>query len=273
MKKLTSLKLVLFCIAAGAVSSFNVAAWGGLGHQTVVAIAQRNLTPAARENIAKYMDYDLKQDATWMDKHREDEDLRYCSKWHTFHVFPDTHLYNPIPRAGYGDSISGIEYAWYNLSHYEALSPEEVVLNLRFILHFVGDMHCPVHVSYTGKKSPVVTEYKGEKIKSFHAVYDSMPSRLFEGLKPEGIAVLLDTMSEEEKAEIASGTPKDWAKECGDRCAIIYEINPRNGKNPIEMDPDTDAKSRDLVENQLRAAGYRMARILNECFGKDNSLF
>lgn len=266
MKGLSTLKLFLLCILAGTTFSFSVAAWSGIGHQTVVAIAQRNLTPAARENIAKYMDYDLKQDASWMDKHREDQDLRYCSKWHSFHVYPNTHLYNPTVRVGRGDAIYGIEYAWYNLSHYRDLTAEEVVLNLRFILHFVGDMHCPVHVVYTGFKAPVVTEYKGKTVKNFHSLYDSMPTRLFRGKTPDEIAAILDTLSDAEKAAVAAGTPKDWARECGDRCAVIYEINPPDGKNPIVMDPDTDQKSRALVERQLRAAGYRMARILNETF-------
>ena len=246
-----------------------MAAWTGLGHQAIVAIAQRNLTPAAKENIAKYMDYDLKLDASWMDKHREDEELRYCSKWHSFSVYPDSHLYNPIVRVGRGDAIYGIEYAWYNLSHYGALTPEEVVLNLRFILHFVGDMHCPVHVVYTGFKAPVVTEYRGKPTKGFHRIYDAMPSRLFKGMTPDEIAALLDTFSKEEKAAVAAGTPKEWAKDCADRCAVIYEINRPDGKNPIVMDPDTDEKSRPLVVRQLQAAGYRMARILNETFDPD----
>lgn len=266
MNKLSFLKAFLLCVMTWTVCSMNVAAWNGLAHRAIVGLAQRHLTPTAAANIAKYMDYDLKEDATWMDKHRQDKELRYAAKWHSFYVYPDTHLYNPIVRIGKGDAISGIEYAWYNLSHYEALKPEEVVLNLRFILHFVGDMHCPVHCGYVGLKYPVVKEYRGKESKGFHHIYDTVPSRLFPGKTPDQLAEILDTLTEGEQQAIASGTPKDWAKECGDRCALIYEINPRDGENPIQMDPDTDEKSRDLVEYQLRASGYRMARILNECF-------
>ena len=272
MKKLSFLKLFAACVAAWMVFPMNLAAWNGRGHQAIVALAQRNLTPTAAANIAKYMDYDLQQDATWMDKHRQDKELRYASKWHSFHVYPDSHLYNPTTRVGHGDAIYAIEYAWYNLSHYELLTPEEVVLNLRFVLHFVGDMHCPVHCVYTGLKNPVVKEYHGKESKGFHSVYDTMPSRLFAGKTPDQIAELLDTLTEEEKQAIASGTPKEWAKECGDRCEVIYQINPRDGENPIQMDPDTDEKSRALVEYQLRAAGYRLARLLNECFDPNFSL-
>ena len=272
MKKSLFPKLFLLCVVTWTVSTMNVAAWNGRGHRAIVVLAQRNLTPTAAANIAKYMDYDLQQDATWMDKHRQDKELRYAAKWHSFYVYPDTHLYNPVVRIGKGDSISGIEYAWYNLSHYELLTPEEVVLNLRFVLHFVGDMHCPVHCVYTGLKNPVVKEYHGKESKGFHSVYDTMPSRLFAGKTPDQIAELLDTLTEEEKQAIASGTPKEWAKECGDRCEVIYQINPRDGENPIQMDPDTDEKSRALVEYQLRAAGYRLARLLNECFDPNFSL-
>ena len=269
MKKLSFLKLFVACVVAGTVFSLNLAAWNGRGHQAIVALAQRHLTPTAAANIAKYMDYDLKQDASWMDHHRQDKEYHYASKWHSFHVYPETHLYNPTTRVGHGDAIYAIEYAWYNLSHYEQLTPEEVVLNLRFVLHCVGDMHCPVHCVYTGLKVPVVKEYHGKETKGFHTIYDSMPSRLFAGKQPDQIAEILDTLTDEEMQAIASGTPKDWAKECGDRCEVIYQINPRNGDTPIQMDPDTDEKSRALVEYQLRAAGYRMARLLNECFDPD----
>ena len=53
--------------------------WGGVGHRVIVEIAQRNLTEKAKANIAKYMDYDLKKEAVWMDIHRHDEPIAYTT--------------------------------------------------------------------------------------------------------------------------------------------------------------------------------------------------
>ena len=53
--------------------------WGTIGHKVVIAIAQRHLTEKTKANIAKYIDYDLKKDAVWMDKHRNDEPIAYTT--------------------------------------------------------------------------------------------------------------------------------------------------------------------------------------------------
>ena len=57
------------------LSSDSLSAWGILGHEVIVAVAQRHLTPTARKNIGKYIAYDLKEDASWMDYHRNDKPI------------------------------------------------------------------------------------------------------------------------------------------------------------------------------------------------------
>ena len=41
------------------VSVGRVSAWGRLGHEIVIAIAERHLTTDTKENISKYFPYDL----------------------------------------------------------------------------------------------------------------------------------------------------------------------------------------------------------------------
>ena len=73
-------KVVTF--VAAAVLCFQAFGWGGVGHRVIVEIAQRNLTEKAKENISKYMDYDLKKEAVWMDVHRHDKPIAYTTSWH-----------------------------------------------------------------------------------------------------------------------------------------------------------------------------------------------
>ena len=58
------------------VFTFNAFAWNRLGHAVAVAVAQRHLTDEAKKNIARYIDYDLKEDASWMDMHRKDVQIQ-----------------------------------------------------------------------------------------------------------------------------------------------------------------------------------------------------
>lgn len=258
------MKKVLITLLLAASVCVNLQAWGSLGHKTVIAVAQRHLTEKTKANIAKYFDYDLKKDAVWMDQHRHDKPIEYTTSWHVYNV-DENHRYDPNPRLYKGDCIHAIQVADYNLRHYQDLTDSAVVMNVRMIIHFVGDMHCPVHSYFPGPRNFWPCRYRGEEIKTFHYFYDSMPNRLWPDTTPDKLAEELDNCSKGKIRKIAQGTPIDWAKACGDRNCVIYDINP-----PLteDLDPDTVEKSREVVSLQLRDAGYRLARLLNEYFGK-----
>ena len=65
-------RIVLLAVLAFAIMT-DLAAWGSLGHEVVIAVAQRYLTEQTKKNIAEFIPYDLKEDAVWMDIHRDDD--------------------------------------------------------------------------------------------------------------------------------------------------------------------------------------------------------
>ncbi len=258
------MKRILATILLATVLCLNVSAWGRLGHQTVVAIAQRHLTEKTKAGIARYFDYDLKKDAVWMDKHRHDTPIEYTTAWHVYNV-NDKHEYDPNPRLKKGDCIFGMYVADYNLRHYQELTDSAVVMNVRMIIHFVGDLHCPVHSYFPGPRNFWPCSLNGEQISTFHSLYDGMPDRLWPELSADELASLLDDCGRCKMRKIAKGSFIDWVKLIADRNAGIYDFNAPLTK---ELDPDTVEKSREIVALQLRDAGYRLARLLNEYFGK-----
>ncbi|MCQ2141703.1 MAG: S1/P1 nuclease [Bacteroidales bacterium] len=254
-------KYLLMLLALVMVAQQNVAAWGKYGHQIVIAVAQRHISETTKANIAKYFDYDLKDDAVWMDTHRNDPEIAYTTAWHVYNV-NEKHEYDPNPRLSKEDAIYAMYLADYNLSHYQELTDSAVVMNVRVLIHFAGDMHCPVHSYIPGPRNfweCTLGDYKG----TFHSVYDKIPGWLYTG-KPDDVAAQLDNASKREIRRIQKGTVIDWAKQCADRNAGIYEINPFLTE---VLDPDTVEKSRDIVSLQLRDAGYRLAYLLNKYFG------
>ena len=256
-------KLIISALMA-VVLCFNLQAWGSLGHRTVIAVAQRHLTEKTKANIAKYMDYDLKKDAVWMDKHRKDEPIAYTTAWHVYNV-DENHNYDPNPRQDKGDAIYALTLADYNLSHYKELSDSAVVMNIRMVIHFAGDMHCPVHSYFPGPRNFWPFRFNGEDYTSFHAFYDGMPERLWPDADPDELAAKLDNCNACQRKKITRGNFYDWARACGDRNVHIYDINAPLTK---ELDPDTVEKSREIISLQLRDAGYRLAFLLNKYFGK-----
>ncbi len=257
-------KIFLLTIAALLLIGQSAFAWGRLGHEVVIKVAERHLTEKAKANIAKYMNYDLKEEAVWMDIHRNDKPIAYTTSWHVYNV-DKNHNYDPNPRLYKGDVLLAIRTAEYNLAQYENLNDSTVVMNLRMILHFVGDMHCPTHSYIPGPRCFWDCTLNGES-NTFHGFYDSMPNLLY-GKKadPAEIAASIDNLRKREIKKIQKGSLYDWARDCGDNNAVIYEWNPFNTE---VLRDDTVELSRELVNVQMRNAGYRLAYLLNKCFDR-----
>lgn len=255
-----------FAIFVALVFAGNAFAWSTVGHKIVIAIAQRHLTEKAKENIAKYIDYDLKQDAVWMDKHRNDKEIAYTTHYHTFTTDKSLH-YDPNYRLGKCDVVYALALTDYNLSNgkYQNLTDSAVVFNIRMIIHFMGDLHCPVHTHLEGVTTTWKCRLKGEEWEKIHGIYDKMPAWLYDhnNLSYEQIAEQIDTLSKKEIKAATKGNLLDWAHDAATESVKIYDINPMF---QYELDDDTVEKSREIIVTQLRNAGYRLAAKLNEYF-------
>lgn len=260
------MKRVIMLVALAAIAT-DALAWGRIGHEVIIKVAERHLTEKTKANIARYMPYDLKTDAVWMDAHRNDVPIAYMSPWHTYRV-DENNVYNPNPRLVKGDVVKGIAVADYNLRRYRDLTDSAVLMNLRMILHFVGDLHCPTHAYYPKISSSAwKCSLAGTKpdVNLFHGMYDdNIPNALYRGRESsEEVAARIDNLKKGAIRKIASGTVVDWAGECAERDLVIYEWNPVGTK---VLNPDTAEMSRNFIESQFRNAGYRLARLLNEYF-------
>ena len=132
------------------VTIFSAQAWNKLGHRTVVEIAKRHLTENTKKNIAKYMPYDITKDALWMDSNRgKKSPYRFTNSWHSYYYDSKLRHDPNVPhKIQNGDTMRGLDLATYNLENYKELTDSAVVFNIRALLHFVGDMHCPSHCKY-----------------------------------------------------------------------------------------------------------------------------
>ena len=255
--------LLTLCALALCTTAF---AWGRLGHEIVIAVAQRHLTERAKANIAKYIDYDLKKDAVWMDEHRRDEPIAYTTHYHVFAC--DKNLrYDPNYRlAEGGDVVYALALSEYNLAdnNYQRLTDSAVVMNIRMLIHFMGDMHCPVHTHVDGVKTIWKCKLNSKEWERFHPIYDKIPMMLYgKRANPDAIAEKIDVLKKSEIKRVVKGDITNWANDAADSSVKVYDINPYGA---YDLDPQTIEKSKPIVEHQLRNAGYRLAATLNEYF-------
>ena len=146
------------------------------------------------------------------------------------------------------------------LRDYRNLDDSTVVVNLRYVIHLVGDMHCPSHVNYQQSRMRVL--FYGVDTQ-YHALFDG---GILDRKHRWGYMEYkhqLDRYSRREREALAAGTPDDWFAESRRECAVIYDWAAPGDKLGLSF----CNKAIGLLDHQLIKASYRLAKVLNELFG------
>jgi hypothetical protein len=310
----TSLLASLAVLFAISVTAPAAQAWGCKGHQTVALIAEKHLTPEAKQMLlallnANPVDPKLKRycggavgdplaDAsTWPDDIRGE---RKNGPWH----------YIDIPRGAPRGPIEGFCASEGCVTR--AIAEQVAILKdknadgakradaARYVIHFVGDLHQPLHATTNDDEGGncVPAKYFRRKAHetghgfspNLHGLWDTaIPERDMEGADPAEYA---DTLVENFSADI-EGWQKagihvdDWAWESHEQAeATVYGwLSPKIAIEPnvpvhscsddnnigqrllqqhITAGEAYQDKAGPVVERRIAQAGVRLAMILNE---------
>ena len=206
MKKLICLLLML-CAGTAAF------AWGGREHRLIAYIAEAHLTPRTRQVLDRYLDQSIVEYSTWMDRYRTAPGYEITTYWHMVTIDKDGSVPpEPLRPNGDGDAVRQLTRAIERLRNYRELSDSTVNVNLKYVIHLVGEMHCPGHIYFAdlpgGMDAPrhydfFLLKYKGKEV-TYHWVWDGSVSRqypdwteedfrrLCREAKQRGIRVILD---------------------------------------------------------------------------------
>lgn len=282
------MKKTLVAIAAF-FCTISASAWNDMGHATVAAIAEKHLSRSASRAVKEYLgDKSMVLSAS---------DADYCRAIWTLdlgfvpsnpeasqpawiieldrtlpkniavyaHMFTVDQDFNPYPDSNLNGKY--IQNAVWEIAiladklkkNAKNMDPVERQRDLLLLIHLVGDIHCPSHITYkpfTGQPGTItVAGRKG----TFHHYWDASPewgSWSFSDLAGE-----LDNASVKEMKEISAGSPYDWGKDSAKSC---YEVN--QVKTGDSFHKSKVVEFRALSFSQLRKAGYRLAAILNDIF-------
>lgn len=239
-------------------------AWGGDGHRIVGEIAYRHLTPSAKNGVDDFLDGgSLAQACTWADRIRHDPAYRWARPLHYVNIDPDATAFDMnrdcAPR---GCVVSAIQKYGDILSDSAALRTARIEA-LKFLAHFVGDIHQPLHVGRArdrGGNDIRVSFF--HNMTNLHRLWDSgMIRRAHKNWRET--AILLD--HEITPLQIIDWTCTDvtiWANESHRLCyAYAYDI-PKSG----ELAEDYFDRCMPVVDRQLAKAGIRLAHMLNKVF-------
>ena len=97
------------------------------------------------------------------------------------------------------------------------LSDSTVNVNLKYVIHLVGEMHCPGHIYFAdlpgGMDAPrhydfFLLKYKGKEV-TYHWVWDGSVSRQYPDWTEEDFRRELDKWPAEKQRAVGEGTPAD----------------------------------------------------------------
>ena len=274
MKKLISIAM------ACAVASSSMIAWGGQGHRLVGLIAADRLTPIAKENVQWLLDgQSLADVASWADDVRNDQ--QQTGFWHYLNIPPDAAGYDrdrdcprqpAVAQGSRGDRwrdcvVDRITF-WEERLKDTTLDRIDRGTAVKFLVHFIGDLHQPFHALGVGRGgNDVQVRVFGEANCSndvakpspcnLHSVWDG---RLIANRKLEDRAYLeqLQKLIVDKKlGSLPAGTPEQWAVQSF-RLGKEALVSP--GTN---IDEGYYRRHIGVIDERLALAGVRLAAVLN----------
>lgn len=247
--------------------------WGETGHRVVADVAERRLDDQARKEIRALIgEESLASIADWADRVRGDRPE--TAPWHFVDIPLKASRYDPKRDCAFpkeGDCVIGAVERFRRTLSDRGRPAEARAEALKFLVHFVADLHQPLHTADRGDRggNDLPVTFFGEKRRPFsedrwnlHAVWDS---GLIDqtGLSEKAyVAHLEERLKKRSIVDLQKGTVVDWALEAH-RAAVdaAYRL-PKNRK----LSRNYFEKSLPVMDELLAEAGVRLARLLNEAF-------
>jgi hypothetical protein len=271
-------------------------AWGDEGHEVVALVAQSFLDQDVRKKVTALLAadpdtltaHDIATEATWADKYRDanvNGSREKTREWHFVDIeiaSPDLTQacfnFPPIPTGTPASNGPAADCVVDKINEFagELANPntdlEEQVVALKFILHFVGDLHQPLHSSDDHDRggNDKRVSAAGMRANNLHHYWDTeFVNQL--GADDKSIASdLIGHISPQQEQQWASGKPSDWANESFQiaKADAYGQLPTPSGRNSYRLDDDYVTMATQDVSLQLSKAGVRLAFVLNQALKK-----
>ena len=256
-------QICLFCFFIGTtILAYGNEDWGKTGHRVTGEIAEQYLSKKAKSKIKKLLDgQGLAIVSTFGDDIKSDSRYKKYSPWHYVNFSFDKRYGEEVPSE-YGDLIQGISYCIGVLKQKDT-SKEDAAFFLKLLVHFMGDLHQPLHVGRSEDKGGNDIQVRWFKEGSnLHRVWDSNMIDHY-GMSYTELAANASVLSEEKITSIQSGNIEDWVHETQNLAKTVYA----SANTGQKLGYKYMYAYFPLVRSQLQKGGIRLAKVLNEIFG------
>src|SRR5262245_28510094 len=203
--------LVVMAVLATAGSAW---AWGDVGHKVVCEIAFQELTGRARGEVVRLIRKDsqfraFSDSCPWPDHPKQRETEHYINVPRDFVAFSS----DQCPERA-RCLFSAIRVDLQALTT-PGGSDRTKLRSLKFLGHWIGDLHQPLHVSFADDRGGTkIVEDSGACAADLHSVWDWCIIEQTLGGNARGIARRLhETIASAERTAWRAGQVQDWATE------------------------------------------------------------
>ncbi|PTQ13489.1 hypothetical protein CLG96_05225 [Sphingomonas oleivorans] len=282
---------LLAALCALILAASPAAAWWEYGHETVATIAKLQVQPRTRAEIERLLSHQklletptcpartIEQASVWPDCIKPLGDrFSYAFNWH----YQNVNICKPFDVKAAcpdGNCVSAQIARAQRMLADRKLPMRDRVQALAFLVHFVGDLHMPLHAGDHA-------DLGGNRVKAaygviagrtnLHSVWDGLLADRAISTPPGGATALLAAVPPADRAKLAAGTIEDWSREswglARDHAYATLIADPC-GPAPAErvtMDEATTQKLIPIVREVVVKGGLRLARLLDEALDGDH---
>jgi hypothetical protein len=239
--------------------------WGFKGHQAVATIAENHLTPQAKAKVKELLGgQSLADVATWADEVRNEPAFRSTAGWHfvdlplglTFEEFS-----KEVKAQGEDNVYGAMQKARIVLTHPQSSKAQKIEA-LKFLIHFVGDAHQPMHVSRKEDKGGNTIQVRFDNQgTNLHSLWDS---KLIDhqGLSVIEMSKQYDNATPAQIKQWQNDQPIRWLWESYQITTKLYAEVEKNNN----LDEDYYKTHIGIIQQRIDQGGIRLAGVLNDIF-------
>jgi S1/P1 Nuclease len=281
--------IAMLLTSALLLSSLPAFAWDGLGHEAVCELAFREMDDTARQRVIALIKQDrefttFRASCNWPDLSRQ------RAPEHFVNLARDaTGLERDECPLAYECVVSAIEEDFAVLASSEATDQEKLAA-LKFLGHWVGDIHEPLHAGFQDDRGGNRVRTQGSSCENLHGLWDRCIVEERLGMHPLTIVSELQAgITDEQRTEWWASDAVAWANESvaiardpddgyclmvGDACQCEADNRQLDDGEPQKL-VVTDGGYLDshapVVRERIAMAGVRLAGLVNRALGDQRS--
>lgn len=264
-------------------------AYGRYAHATIADIAMANVRPATRAKVrAMLAKSALLETPTCRAATPEDASVwpdcirgmglrfNYSAPWH-YQTIDICKPFDLESACANGNCVSAQIDRDVKLLQDSSIPMREKVAALAFLIHFVGDMHMPLHSGNRQDRGgnavkAAYGDYESERL-NLHSIWDGALAERAISTPPS----LVRSYTADEKSAITAGTTADWAQQAWQVARDVAYAEAQGGdpcgppQSSVKLSNDSINRSVDPQRLQVERAGLRLARLLDEAFDPANA--